>query len=75
MNCRVKRSPQVVGPPGRSHFRYGKAFGMLRLATRFSDYLASLKDIEQFIVIENKDPPSDTAEAVPIEDSRSDRRS
>ncbi|MGY3501691.1 hypothetical protein [Bradyrhizobium sp. USDA 4471] len=37
------------------------------LATRFYDHLASLKDIGQFIVIENKDPPSDVAEPMPIE--------
>ncbi|WP_143270306.1 hypothetical protein [Bradyrhizobium sp. Ghvi] len=37
------------------------------LATRFYDHLASLKDIGQFIVIENEDPPSDVAKPMPIE--------
>lgn len=37
------------------------------LATRFYDHLASLKDIGQFIVIENKDTPSDVAKPMPIE--------
>ena len=31
------------------------------LATHFYDHLASLKDIGQFVVIENKDPPTDVA--------------
>ncbi|MGL9620220.1 hypothetical protein QRQ56_19565 [Bradyrhizobium sp. U531] len=37
------------------------------LATRFYDHLASLKDVAQFVVIENKDPPADVAKPMPIQ--------
>lgn len=48
-------SPDEVGPTNTG------------LATRFYDHLTSLKDLGQFVVIENKDVPEDVDGPMPIE--------
>ncbi|GAB9167376.1 ATP-binding protein [Bradyrhizobium diazoefficiens] len=45
------------------------------LATRFYDHLMSLKDIAQFVVIENKDVPEDVEGPLPVETFTANRNS